>query len=141
MSILSSPFYTLSVVDTALKSAMDPHERLRLLSARVHLLQPKNPPSSPSPPPTPLLAARLDLADAYLLLPVPDLHAAAGEAMAVENECKRLGKASKRWDTPPEWLPSTVDLRKRALRLLATVEDGLGRPARAERNRSLAEEL
>lgn len=170
MSILSSPFLTLSVIDTALKSATDPNERVRLLSARVHLLQAKSaPPSSSQPQPsttrdtvqddtetttpstsrtsdppadrTSLLLARLALADAYFALPIPDLHAASGEAMAVEAECKRLNKASKRWEEPPGWLNNLKPLRRRALLLLADIEDGLGRPARGDRNRALANEL
>lgn len=116
----------------------------------AHTPAPRHAPRIPSDP-TPILAARLALADAHLLLPIPDLHAAEAEALGVEGECKKLSKAAKRWtgieaaaDGSAEataWVSQLPALRVRALRVLVAVEEGLGRPARAERWGSLADEL
>lgn len=152
--ILASPFLTLEVVETALKGTLEPAERVKLLSAKVHLLQeaaaaaaPRpaastagaRPPSStaaprpPRPSPVPLLAARADLAAAYLHLTPPDLHAAEAECLAAQGECKRLLKRQGE----ESWRAEVGVIRERVLGLLVTVEEGLGRPARAERWRGM----
>ncbi len=185
--ILSSPFLTLSVVETALNAETNPTVRVQLLSAKVHLLEKAREaaggaaaptratqaagaageaeggagqqssggaggasPSAarrPRPDPTTLLSTRILLADAYLAVVPPNLSAAEAECGAVEGECKRLMKVAKRLDKDgggeerPDWLDDIPRLRVRALRVLARVEDGLGRDNRAERNRKLAADL
>ncbi|WOO76869.1 uncharacterized protein LOC62_01G000483 [Vanrija pseudolonga] len=150
--ILSSQFLTLEVVETALKGVSEPSERVKLLSAKVHLLQEaaaaaarpppatptttsdtSAPPRPPRPSPVPLLAARADLADAYLLLTPPDLHAAEAECLAAQAECRRLLKRQG----DEGWRPDVGAIRERVLALLVAIEEGLGRPARAERWRGL----
>ncbi|GMK53751.1 hypothetical protein CspeluHIS016_0103370 [Cutaneotrichosporon spelunceum] len=81
------------------------------------------------------------LADAYLCLAPPNFAAAEAESGAVESECRRLMKKRLDPDEAPGWLDDIPALRVRALRLVARVEDGLGRAARAERARQLAESL
>jgi hypothetical protein len=166
--ILSSPFLTLSVVETALNAETNPTVRVQLLSAKVHLLEkareaaggaaaPTRPTQAagslasaahrPRPDPTTLLSTRILLADAYLAVVPPNLSAAEAECGAVEGECKRLMKVAKRLDKDgggeerPDWLDDIPRLRVRALRVLARVEDGLGRDNRAERTRKLAADL
>ncbi|BEJ14125.1 hypothetical protein CspHIS471_0312990 [Cutaneotrichosporon sp. HIS471] len=188
--ILSSPFLTVGVVDTALDAETNPAVRVQLLGAKVHLLEkareaaggaaaparaptsysgavvaapvaaadsegegdstPDTAPSSrrPRPDPTALLSTRILLADAYLALLPPNLSAAEAESSVAEGECKRLMKVMKRLDRGdagveerPAWLDDIPRLRVRALRVLARVEDGLGRGARAERTRKLAADL
>lgn len=142
----NSPLLTLPVLDTALKGATDPVVRLQILAARVQVLQRDSKASTPTPSsstapntsdPTPLLAARLDLADAYLATTPPDHHSAAAEASVVEVDCKRIGKRERE----EEWTKEIPALRKRAVVLLAHIDEALGRSSRAERWRKLADEL
>ncbi|CAK9780525.1 unnamed protein product [Cutaneotrichosporon oleaginosum] len=92
------------------------------------------------PDPTPLLSARILLADAYLALVPPNLVAAEAVCGAVEDECKRLMKRA-RMRAAPAWMGDVPRLRVRGLRVLARVEERLGRGARAERSRKLADEI
>lgn len=126
----SSPLFNLSVLETALKGTTDPAERVKLLGGKVHLLTPE--PSSREIN-TSLLSARLDLADTYISLSPPDYHSAAAEAAVVETECKRSLKRADSEDVKA--------IRKRAVLILATTEDGLGRASRAERWTQLARDM
>lgn len=155
----ASPLLSVSVLETALRGATDPAVRVQILAALVQVFERDAPsrtpstgqdlgteqpphasqqPTRPAPPtahhdPTRVLAARLDLADAYFGITVPDVHAAAAEAGIVERESKRILKRD------PANL-SMVALRKRAALILARSDDALGRDSRAERWRSVAAE-
>jgi hypothetical protein len=146
----NSPLLTLPVLDTALKGAADPVVRLQILAARVQVLQRDNrapAAGSDNAPtttdPTPLLAARLDLADAYLATTPADHHSAGAEASVVEVDCKRIQQRAERvrGGELEDLMDTITALRKRAVLLLARIDGDLGRKSRAERWRKLAEEL
>jgi len=162
----NSPLLTIPVLDTALKGATDPVVRVQILAAKVQVLQRDSasarsnatasssatgddnasaPSNAAQHDPTPLLAARLDLADGYLATNPTDHHSASAEASVVEVDCKRIQKRVDRLkseNAPLEpWMSQISALRKRAVTILADVDQGLGRNSRAERWRKIAQEL